>query len=774
MSILNNVRFRRVAAVWVLCFGILGLLYFRAVEAVRGGDRRIGVQAEPGREGLEVVAVVPGLPADRAGLRVGDEILAVGGRPVRTTAEFHQIAAELPRGRKVEFLFRGKGGIRTVEVSLGVSPTWRTWLPFGIDALTALCYLGIALLAVGYLEQGPKQGGTRDWRALLLFAFSLSVAIELSLPPPGSAVTLWLRPVYLAVYYLLTGLQMGLELHLASLIPERHPWLNGRRWVVPLYYVAGLGLGGMTCAAFLGEEVLGIRFFPWSADAISGFLGDFGLPAWAVAVSVLLAAQALRHPEPAGRHQAGLVLAGTFPWFLWLLGSLVLGRLGWPLPEPAGALESLILLCYPLALFAAIYRYQLFDIELVVRRSLVYTVLTGALILVFYAVLGAGGFLFSQLVAGGERSVWVVSASTLLLGLLVSPLRRGLQRIIDRRFFPERQALRQSLIALAGRLPALGKLPRMGRHLVESLTSAFGARSALLLIANPETGLLGVLASTGEEKTENLLLPLEDPAIELLQEAQRPVALSQVAARNPAFSHRLPAFDLAGLAVPLVSQERLIGILLVGRKEGRRSYPAEEVDLLNLLAHHVATVFENARLFESATYEGLTGLLRREAVLEQLDKELERALRYGRPLTVAMADIDHFKRVNDHYGHLAGDSLLRRVSQVAAGSLRSTDWIGRYGGEELLLVLPETDLEGAAALAEKIRDLVQRTWISTEDGATVRATLSIGLASLAEVREERGEEAQVTGRDLIATADRALYEAKNGGRNRVHPLVAVA
>lgn len=771
---MNNDRFRRAVAIWVLCFGILGLLYFRAVEAVRGGDQRIGVQAEQGLEGLEVVTVLPGLPADRAGLRVGDEILAVGGRQVRTTGEFHGIVAELQRGRMVELLLRQKDGIRTVEVALGVSPTWGTWIPFGIDALTALCYLGIALLALGYLKQGAREGGTRDSRSLLLFAFSLAVSIELCLPPAGSVVPPWLRPLYLAAYYLLTGLQMGLELHLASLIPERPDWLRRRRWVVPLYYAIGLGLGTVTCASFLVEEMLGRRLFPWSADAIAGFLGNFALPGWAVAVSALLASQALGRPEPVGRHQAGLVLAGTFPWFLWLLGTSVLTRLGWPIPEQAGALESLILLCYPLALFAAIYRYQLFDIELVVRRSLVYSVLTGALILVFYAVLGAGGFLFSRLVAGGERSIWVVSASTLLLGLLVSPLRRAVQRIIDRRFFPERQALRQSLIALAGTLPALGKLPRMGRHLVESLTGAFGARSALLLIANPETGLLGVLASTEEERTETPLFSLDDPAIELLREARRPVALAQLAARGPAFAHRLPAFDPAGLAVPLVSQERLIGVLLVGRKEGGRSYPAEEVDLLNLLAHHVATVFENARLFESATYEGLTGLLRREAVLEQLDKELERALRYGRPLTVAMADIDHFKRVNDHYGHLAGDSLLRRVSQVAAGSLRSTDWIGRYGGEELLLVLPETDLEGAAALAEKIRSLVQRTWIVTEEGATVRATLSIGLASLAEMREERGVEMRITARHLIAAADRALYEAKNGGRNRVHPLGAVA
>src|SRR3954452_9731105 len=152
----------------------------------------------------------------------------------------------------------------------------------------------------------------------------------------------------------------------------------------------------------------------------------------------------------------------------------------------------------------------------------------------------------------------------------------------------------------------------------------------------------------------------------------------------------------------------MIGLLMVGRKEGARAWPAEELDLLNLLAHHVATVFENARLFESATYEGLTGLLRREAILEQLDRELERAQRYGRPLTIAMADLDHFKEVNDRQGHLAGDALLKRISQVASTGLRSTDWMGRYGGEEFLLVLPETGMAGACGVAEKIRALVQR------------------------------------------------------------------
>ena len=102
--------------------------------------------------------------------------------------------------------------------------------------------------------------------------------------------------------------------------------------------------------------------------------------------------------------------------------------------------------------------------------------------------------------------------------------------------------------------------------------------------------------------------------------------------------------------------------------------------------------------------------------------------------------------------------------------MRSTDWIGRYGGEEFLLVLPETEMWGAAAVAEKIRTLVQGTMAMMEDGEPARVTISIGLAELAEIAGPRQE--KITARDLIAAADRSLYDAKNAGRNRVCPRVA--
>ena len=748
-------RVFRVALSWALALGVSSLLALQGWETVRSAGRRLGFGPGDGRQGVLVRSVSPDGPADLAGLRAGDEILAAEGRRVNSLIGYEESAERFERGRPVTLEIARGGRTLLLTAVPGSSPRWA---PLLLNVLAALGFLLVALLALAQWS---------DLRARLLFAFSAAVAVEIALPAAviGRPV---LGAISVAGYYLLTGLQIGVEMHLTSLLPDRPGWLRRHPWIVPLYYAVGCGMGIASCATFLTEGVLGRRIFPWEVATVDHLLQDAVLPAWAVAVTLLLASQALRRDaEPRGRHQAGLVLAATIPWMVFTVATATLELSGRPMPAWTAPLETLILLCYPVAFFAAIFRYHLFDIELVVRQGLIYTTLTGALVLVFYAALGAGGAVFSHLVEGRE-SVWAVSGATLLLGLLFSPLRRALHRLIDRRFFPERYALRRQLIALAGELPALGKLPRMGSYLVERLTAIFFARSATLLIANPETGLLSVLASTRGRNESIQLFSLEDPGIDHLRRAGRPLPCSQVAFRSPAFAHHGPEPD--GLAVPLLSQERLIGILTVGRKEGSRSYPAEELDLLNLLAHHVATVFENARLFESATYEGLTGLLRREAILEQLDRELERALRYSRPLTIAMADLDHFKEVNDRHGHLAGDALLRRIAKVVAGGLRSTDWIGRYGGEEFLLVLPETDMAGAAMVAEKIRRLVQGTPVPLEDGAPARVTISIGLATLGDVMGPG--QGKVTGRDLIAAADRSLYAAKHAGRNRVFPRVA--
>jgi diguanylate cyclase (GGDEF)-like protein len=737
-----------------LLVAVLALLMTQLVLENRRAARRLGVTLGESTPGLDIKAVAPGGPAARAGLLPHDRVLAVDGKAIADDEGYQVAARTLPATGKVPFLVERDGQRLVVGVRPGMPLEWRNWV---LNALGALAYLALALLALWQQD--------RDLRGRLLLLFSTAVAIELALP--WGVTPTQLAFVVYPCFYLLTGLQMGLELHLASVIPVRQPWLSRHRWVVPLYYAVGAAFAVLGVVTYVAERGLDVEL-PWTVAGFDLVLFNFGFPLWALAETALLMRPALRHPEPQGRHQAGLVLAGVLPWVALVavrLGHYLAGRGS---PAWADALEPLLLLCYPVAVAVAISKYQLFDLELVVRRSLVYTALTTVLLLVFYAALGAGGVLFSEFVTGGER-IWVVAGATLLLGLLFTPLRRSVEHVIYRRFFPERVALRQRLTALAGELPALGKLPLMGERLVRSLGDILGIRGATLLIADPVSGLLMPLSTTVGDLADglerSLLLSPADPGLKLLTQSGRAFPARQLAAKSAVLAQRLDALR-AQVAVPLVSHGKLIGLLLLGPKPAGDRYLAEEMELLNLLAHHVAIVFENARLFQSATVDSLTGLLRREAILERLEAELQRAVRYGRPLAIGLADLDHFKSVNDRFGHLMGDAMLQWVSRVLQSGLRSTDHVGRYGGEEFLLLLPETDLAGAVAVAEKARALVESERFVDEDGKAVAVTLSIGLAAVDELPRER-----LTAKELIAAADRSLYRAKDEGRNQVRPAL---
>ena len=163
---------------------------------------------------------------------------------------------------------------------------------------------------------------------------------------------------------------------------------------------------------------------------------------------------------------------------------------------------------------------------------------------------------------------------------------------------------------------------------------------------------------------------------------------------------------------------------------------------------------------EAATVDRLTGVTSRATLLGALISEVERAGRYERPLTVAFVDIDHFKSVNDTYGHAAGDVVLRGVAQALKGNLRGTDIIGRYGGEEFMLILPETAVEDAATLAEKLRGSVARQRFGVEGNRQLAVTVSIGIAGGV------GRSLRVDG--LARNADATMYTAKALGRNQTY------
>ncbi|OIP31095.1 MAG: hypothetical protein AUK47_23250 [Deltaproteobacteria bacterium CG2_30_63_29] len=232
-------------------------------------------------------------------------------------------------------------------------------------------------------------------------------------------------------------------------------------------------------------------------------------------------------------------------------------------------------------------------------------------------------------------------------------------------------------------------------------------------------------------------------------------------------NHRAHTFDrdtrLKGIqslvVLPLIVQERAIGTLVLGT-EAANAFSRERREMLEVVANQVAVAIENAqsyaRLEELATTDGLTKLLNRRTFLDRLDVALKRAERSQAESTFILTDIDFFKKVNDNHGHPMGDEVLRQIAKVFQDTLRCTDLVGRYGGEEFVILLENTDLEGGVQMAERLRNAVADLRFESEQGP-FQVTVSLGLSSYP--NDSKLQE------PLIDMADQALYACKHAGRN---------
>lgn len=330
---------------------------------------------------------------------------------------------------------------------------------------------------------------------------------------------------------------------------------------------------------------------------------------------------------------------------------------------------------------------------------------------------------------------------------------------------PDREflALEHEILLLATELATLGDFPRTARVAVERLRALLDARSVTLVAFDHRAQAPVLAASTlpGIGGSATAGLAAITAFLVVRRRARRAHRAADLATRSPELAACLEALE-ADWLVPLVRREELMGLLVVGAKEQGGSCSREELELLHLLSFQLALLLESAELLEVATFDGLTGALRRRPVLCLLERELERLHRYGRPLAVLMVDLDRFKWVNDRHGHLVGDALLRAVSQALSERLRATDLLGRYGGDEILVVLPETGAEAARSVAEELRRAVVRTLVAGAGGEPASVTASIGMTVVERDASGRG----VASRDLLTVADAALYQAKRDGRDR--------
>ncbi len=216
------------------------------------------------------------------------------------------------------------------------------------------------------------------------------------------------------------------------------------------------------------------------------------------------------------------------------------------------------------------------------------------------------------------------------------------------------------------------------------------------------------------------------------------------------------------LMVPLLAGEDILGVIRLNSQKSA-AYQAYDEDILTTLANQTAMAVENAlmvrQIRDMAIRDGLTGVYNHRYFQEKLGEEIIKAERYNKDLSLALLDVDHFKKFNDSYGHQEGDKVLRVVANVIQGTIRhKIDTVARYGGEEFAVILPESDGNSGKELAERIRKNIESYLFENDSKIPYRVTVSIGVASYPfDARDQKV---------LIQSADQALYEAKKAGRNR--------
>lgn len=307
--------------------------------------------------------------------------------------------------------------------------------------------------------------------------------------------------------------------------------------------------------------------------------------------------------------------------------------------------------------------------------------------------------------------------------------------------------------------------------LIDGLRVSYGVEYVSLVLCDPDHDIRHLLLANGT--------PAEDFDSLLMVEAMTGLAPQYIALRQPwlgAFSrcdHQLICPGATGMKsiamIPLTHRLKLLGSINLCSTDVQRFTRAHATDFLAHLGVIASFCVENAvnraRLLRSGFTDVLTGWHNRRYLTVRLSEELARACRDGARLVCLMLDIDHFKLVNDNWGHSAGDAVLQEIAQRIESQVRASDVAARYGGEEFVVLLPGTDVASAMLLAERIRRAVSATPIELPNGEETTITASIGISEVQPAPET--DDLKTVGDSLIARADVALYAAKSSGRDRI-------
>jgi len=253
--------------------------------------------------------------------------------------------------------------------------------------------------------------------------------------------------------------------------------------------------------------------------------------------------------------------------------------------------------------------------------------------------------------------------------------------------------------------------------------------------------------------------PINSPLIKFIENDYRCYTYDELTSDIKDESSEIMGILKPDILVPLMSKGEINGIIVLGDRINDEQFIESEIEYILNIASLAGIAINNARLYEMATTDMMTKLKIHHYFQTILIEEINRSVKYDRPLSLIMADIDHFKKFNDNYGHVAGDEVLKNVASIFKDNIRLIDIGARYGGEEFAVILPKTDINEAIIVAERIRSAVESSSFRFNE-EVLHVTISVGVAQFDQTLDN-------TKQKFIERADRALYNSKKEGRNRV-------
>lgn len=742
----STTSLRRIFIAILLVSGIV-LEVMTVAGDIKDAQRRVGFSISQ-LDDLTIDSVGENLPGDRAGMKVGDRIIAVNDTPINSMPSYTRwMDNNFSAGNIIQLKVQdASGNIRVLDVQPGIK--WSLGESLSA-AVLALLFMALMAICIDHWQKNTSI------RLLAVFMVIQSASYLANRPMRG-------LEGYLPFFVdFMAGFSVAIELHLISRIPRVTLSRKFKRAFLVFAYTTGI-MAGLYSGLYRLSHM----------ETLSGIIDWFGLLSeesynsiYGSLLAIALIWQYLHVTNRSERQQILFLIIGAFPWIVFAYFLHITKVFYSDQLYNFYNLFYYVQIPYPLGFFAAILKYDMIGLGRDLKRQPVYYLSAAIFFLVLLIiVISAHESMYQTF--GPLSSAIVTMTMAYFGGLFSQRLGLYLQSYFDKGVYTRADILSRRLLNLASRALKKSKNNNSANDIVFGLRAVFNLQWCAIYLADKSEDLQSLLyIDPHSQKQHQALTDIfirDDYRKSILDTGDQAGnrLCRQIGELTPCIPE-LQELD-AELLVTLRYRDELIGFMLLGPRENNAILNEDEISELEHFAHQISNAFANSRLLESATVDAMTGAVRREVVLRNLENEL--ASENADRLCIALLDFDHFKHINDNHGHLFGDKVLETVAREIQRRLRSMDTFGRYGGEEFLLIIPECNISTARNMAEDLRMAVEKMALYDFDQTRVPVTISIGLA---ECRPEFIENHDNCSIALVEAADRALYRAKANGRNQV-------